>query len=388
MSATIIFDAEPFCFGPISTTLNIIRELRALAPRSELRIVLLGTLTSRQLADASDLVDDVIECDTSDEALLLSHRRLIESADLYLSNTNFNSVKLLQKHGITTPVAFVDTLFWMWDVIDPIINTVSPYYVQDFWGVRDRVASLGAGGDNVRIIDPLVSARSGAPQTKRDLILINLGGIENIYWKGRYFADALVSVVLDAIDRVPELAHYQKVIAGGGERIQSIKTDFEDESRNVHVGCFSQEAFLNLLDQSQYFFSLPGITSFVEAVLHKANLFLMLPQNYSQQLQLRRVRSFCSGVFGRSWDEFQGLPHIRDYEPELEGLARVHQCNQRFFASPELIEEYSQCIEHFLRSSRSQMALQRPELPFFSGDSNGPAEVATDILRRVRARAA
>src|SRR5688500_6435890 len=111
MSATIIFDAEPFCFGPISTTLNIIRELRALAPRSELRIVLLGTLTSRQLADASDLVDDVIECDTSDEALLLSHRRLIESADLYLSNTNFNSVKLLQKHGITTPVAFVDTLF-------------------------------------------------------------------------------------------------------------------------------------------------------------------------------------------------------------------------------------------------------------------------------------
>lgn len=46
----IIFDAEPFCFGPISTTLNVVEKLKRrnkLIP--DIQFILLGTLTSSQL---------------------------------------------------------------------------------------------------------------------------------------------------------------------------------------------------------------------------------------------------------------------------------------------------------------------------------------------------
>jgi hypothetical protein len=379
---TLIIDPEAFCFGPVSTTLNVIREMRMRRPGQGLKVILLGTLTSRQLGEAgAGLVDEIIECDPSVEEDLLAHRALIEASEFYVSSGNFNSVELLLRNHVNVKIIFIDTLFWMWDALNPIIGLVHRYYVQDFWGVRERVAAMELGRENVKIVQPLINMAGGEKPRKEPILLINFGGIENIYSRGRtYHAKNLLKLLLDVVRTLPAFAGHRKVVCGGGGQILEMKAEFEDPGQGIEVGCLPQEEYLGVLARCEFFLSLPGLTSFMESVYHRAKTFLLLPQNYSQVLQLRLVSRHCPGVDGVNWNAFPGLPEIREYERELEALEKVHECNRLFFASPALMEAYAISIRKFLASGPGTGIAMDQALPFFSRQKNGPAEIAEDLL--------
>lgn len=118
---TLIFDADPFCFGPISTTLYIVEQLKSRKKIPEdSKLVLLGTLTTTQLAEKSGLFDEIYECNTTSPDSLMKYKTIISEAHLYISNTNLLSIEFVASIG--TPVIYVDTLFWMWDTL-PIIES-------------------------------------------------------------------------------------------------------------------------------------------------------------------------------------------------------------------------------------------------------------------------
>lgn len=377
---TVIFDADPFCFGPISTTLNVARELRACPGYRDARFVLLATGTSHQLARIGEGMDEIIECDTTKPDALLAHRALIESASVYVANTNFLAVHALLDSHVRVPIVFIDTLYWMWDQHDPYLDRVHTVVAQDFWGVRERAAALPPGVRRPHVVPPLIRCRPPSPPARRDLILVNLGGIENVYSSAdcEYHAPRLVEAVLQAVDAIPALRGREKLICGGGLTIGKIAAAFASAERCIRVDTLSQTEFLDQLARASHFLTLPGLTSLVEGEAAGANAFLLLPQNYSQYRQLELARAHLPHVRGLNFTAFEGFEPIGDGEEELVGVARVQAYNRAFFSAPSLVARYRDEVREYLLSAPVGTPSREG---LFGVHRNGPAQAAALVAR-------
>ncbi|MDR0922999.1 MAG: hypothetical protein LBN31_01420, partial [Hungatella sp.] len=172
MNKYIIIDADPFCFGPISTSLNIVRELKKRVFPYE--IVLLGINTTVQLAESTGLFDRIVSFNTTDEEEFIKNGELIQNAQLYLSNTNAASIQYLNQYYPLVRKIFVDTLFWMWDKLYADFRSVEKYYIQNFYGVKEQLETFQGLIINEEVVNPIINIQAKYQSEKEDTILVNL----------------------------------------------------------------------------------------------------------------------------------------------------------------------------------------------------------------------
>ena len=130
MRRTVLLDAAPFCYGPISTLMAVAQQLRS----ADIDLVLLASGTAAEFVRTEQTWLRVVTCNTEDIADLGRIRHLFFDAAVFVCNTNPISAGFARTLGCR--VVYIDTLFWMWDRIDPLVASSELYLAQDFAGMN------------------------------------------------------------------------------------------------------------------------------------------------------------------------------------------------------------------------------------------------------------
>jgi hypothetical protein len=367
MKKIILFDAEPFCFGPISTTLNLIDYLKKKTAISQnYDLLLLGTGTSRQLAVVSGLFDKIIECDTTSFDELEKQSPLIQKAALFVSTTNPHSINFLNR--FRTKRIFIDTLFWMWGELRADFSQLTTYYIQRFFNIEKQLEKFGVHIPRYKVVSPLISFDLAAKK-EENFTLINLGGIDTVYHTTSGFYQSLVSRLYENAS----IRDLPIVIAGGGKTIEMLRKSYE--RKHLTIRCLGKEEFKDLFSRCSKFISTPGLTSIHESCFIGKDLFLLPPQNYSQYLHLAYLKKRLIKIRGLGFDDLLNASPIEEGLPEDEGVHQVKGLVNALLQNEAAFHALIQAIIHFLKSPKAAFGLNA-ELAF---SRSGVEEIGDDI---------
>lgn len=373
MRKTILFDAEPFCFGPISTTLNLVEYLKRQTKIGQSHdLMLLGTGTSRQLAEATGAFDSILECDTTSFEDLEKHASLIENADLFVSTTNPHSINFLNR--FSTKRIFIDTLFWLWGELRADFSGVTTYYIQRFFNIQNQLERFGRYLPKAKVVNPLICFDL-KKVAEESFILINLGGIDTVYHKTTGFYEMLIG----AIAGCEELYDFPIIVAGGGETIKRLHLRYE--RKNLKIQCFGKKEFGDLFCRCSKFVTTPGLTSIHESHFLGKDVFFLPPQNYSQYLHLTYLQQKIPDVYGCHYADLLDRPSIPEGLPEEEGVRLVKELSNALISNPSAMNNLLRAFVQFKKNTHRTFSLCE-DLAF---THSGVIEIGNDILSLCKA---
>lgn len=336
MKPLILLDAAPFCYGPISTLMAVIHYL----PTSKYRLVLLASGTSLEFAQPYAHLVEIVQCDTESETELRQQIDLFKTCALFVSNTNPPSVVFAKKLG--TPVAYIDTLFWMWDHLAPEVAASDVYIAQDFIGVSESLHRIGSDIKHFEIVKPLIDTqRGGLPLELRAAeCLVSYGGMESsltIPGITNQLHLIQTKLLMDVLAKISPFDHYY--FCGRGHVMETLAATHPDP--RYEFGFFKHDDYLELLRRCKLCFLSPGLTGSYEAVSAGTPTVFLLPQNYSQQLQAQQfLESSDWPMVGVEWRSVYPDFELPDQLPEAEAIARLNQLIRRFENDPPAWHRY------------------------------------------------
>lgn len=350
----VLFDAAPFCFGPASTLQVVLDELLG----SDLDLVLLSSGTTAEFMANYDAQCVQVACDTEDLDQLARHHALFQKCALFVSNTNPVSARYAVEVG--APVLYLDTLFWMWDEIDPAIAQSAIYVAQSFRGIEENRWRIGRDISDFRIVGPLV--RPGRPRARKGECLVSYGGMSSkltIPGVTNRYAWVMTRLLLSAFERAPAFDKY--VFRGSARVMEALAREFGDS--RCEFGFAPRAQHVEEMATARNVLLSPGLTGAYEALASEAPTWLLPPQNYSQQLQAEVFLNSEAPPFqGRHWRHIYPDFDLPPYTPEPEAVARVSGSVLRF-------EEDAEAQTLYVAALAQALPIARPA-------SVGPASVA------------
>ncbi|NYI07307.1 hypothetical protein [Allostreptomyces psammosilenae] len=171
----LLLNAQPFGFGPSAAIAVLAAELAPACDR--LGYIGAGHTLDLQRTPPHHALHDTTGLPERD--LLARLERLAPDYDLFVTAMDFEMAALARRAGWR--VAIYDALTWYWPTIPAVANEATVYLAQDFFGVRERVASLPALRDHTVIVPPAIPPRLHREPGRH--VLLNLGGLCNPFWR-------------------------------------------------------------------------------------------------------------------------------------------------------------------------------------------------------------
>ena len=359
----IVFDVEPFGYGPMASTLPIVKNLHDVIGDS-CEFALLSSGSQLKLAKLSGVpFDGLYDMNIMDFYAEFGY----SENDLYISNLHYHSMKKV----VSLPVkkVYIDPLFWMWDRLQIQPNEVDLYIVQNFFGLEQQCNRLKVSCPHV--VNPIVSyTKSDFLDQKKDLdCFISLGGIDNAYF------DVNIGFFIKLIECLIQtrfLSGKSFVVACGSNTICALKEAFSGYS-NIVFTTLGEKDFCRMIVRSKYFISNAGILTYYDALALGVNPFFILPHNYSSYQQFELIKS-CTRSFGgiQHYEVFEN-EKIPAYLEEGEGIERVSGGMSDFIKK----ESYRDVIELLDKKLRVHNFAYKGLFP-----CNG-AEQAADLIKRL-----
>jgi hypothetical protein len=195
-----------------------------------------------------------------------------------------DSLRLARALG--KPSFVVDSLFWMRDRVPADFLASRRYWVQDFIGVRERVAASTPGAV---VVGPIVESAPPTPAPARSGVVVNLGGIDSPYrsgdddfgWADFVIEGLLASDVLRAFDG-PAL------VMGGRRCVEHLRR--RHAGAGLDFASLSHADALARLRRAALVLTAPGLTTTLECFQLAVPTFFLPPQNYSQWWILKKLR--------------------------------------------------------------------------------------------------
>lgn len=365
----ILLDAVPFCYGPVSTLISIVNCL----PKDQFELVLLASGTTEEFACAEKGKYRLVSCNTEVIEELESVKELFARCDLFISNTNPISARYAMDLGCR--VAYVDTLFWMWEAIDAVVTKADAYIVQDFAGVEENRSRIGREIKNFHKVGPLIDVADSKRREKENLCIVSFGGQESNYSSGDLafrFSKILSGIIIRCFDAIG----YDGFISFRGrssimQRLSQCYTGNNYEFRFVPHREHVQD-----LNRAQYHLLSPGLTGMFEAIALNIPSLLLPGQNYSQQLQAHMLLSQRHRLFGGV--EWGGIYHdgnVPAFLPELEGVEMVAGLITRFESDSEAQQRYMDVLSKTLG--------KQADIPITNRMQSGAAQAAEIVCDMV-----
>lgn len=116
-------------------------------------------------------------------------RNLVTGFDGFVTALDFQLASFAAERKI--PTVIYDPLTWFWKELPEVLGSPEVLYLaQDFYGVSERLKESHGKIANSKLIPPLVTplVKRVARESEGDLLLVNLGGLVNPFWK---FADCV-----------------------------------------------------------------------------------------------------------------------------------------------------------------------------------------------------
>jgi hypothetical protein len=339
MKKKILLQSAPFCFGPTSTLLNIAKhfgehhDLLMIDEGPSGELLKLSGLNIRPVKIASNKPSKELEA-------------LLKSVDVIISNTDLEFARYCCENAVKKLV-IVDTLFWMWDRIDPLLFKSSLYIIQDFFGTDEQLKRLGSPENLVRV-GPLVNFNTNNnvnlhPQK----ILVSLGGCDCTLFDPEI--DPLPALIIELIQmalKEMNLPAEKLIITVGTKTREALKTVIGD----IEIKTLSNSDNQLLMNNVQAIFLSPGITGTFEAMHAGVPVFFLPPQNYSQLLQLNEYQKFGVAPFCFNWPDVYPSFTLPNYLPEKEAVSRTRNTVNQFLKDKETQEKFKLSIKIFIQS--------------------------------------
>lgn len=302
--STVLFQAAPFCFGPAATTLNVIE---ALAPYGH-RLRMLATSSALDLAARSSLPIELLE-GTADDLPTAAR-----GVDLVVSNTDLAVAARCAARGL--PVVVIDTLFWMWDRVEPAAMDCERYIVQEFPGTQAQLERLGSPARLARV-GPLVRPQRPPAEARGAHVLISLGGsdCELVDVERDPYPAFVARAALAAAPPGTTL-----VVCTGQRAAQALRRVLP---ASVEVCTLSNREHVERMRTARAVLASPGITGAMELFDAGTPLFFLPPQNYSQVLQLVAYRQAGVAPFGLTWRDVRPGWALEPYLSEPRAVAAL-----------------------------------------------------------------
>lgn len=373
LKKVILFDAEPFCFGPISTTINLVNFLRDKTNICDkFDLVLLGVGTSKQLAEASKVFDRIYDCNSTLTTELEKFSKIISKAALYISTTNPHAVNFLK--NFKTKLYYIDTLFWMWGELRADFRHVDRYFIQRFFNIDKQLAIYREHINCFQVVNPLISHKLHK-KIEEKFILINLGGMDTVYHKTSKFYHIFVEEMYNNY----KLQGTDIVIAGGGDSIKELKSLYSNR-KNLIIDCFGKSEFEDLFAKCIKFISAPGLTSINESYYIAKDVLFLPPQNYSQYLNLKYLRYNVPAVKSISYEDLFNVEKIQEYLPEEDGIVLIKRLSERLINDSIAMRQLFITIEEFIEAPKNKFDLP-PEVTF---SCSGVKYIGKEICKNLR----
>jgi hypothetical protein len=269
---SVLLIVAPFGFGPAVKGLHV---LRSLADRTDVTLVSDG--------DAYDFMASHISTEVScrrGRVNRLFTPAQINQFDLIVSVNNVPAVRALTRIGMGEKVVLIDSLAHWRPGRDEIMTyePIRAYVVQDFPGAKE---AAGCDARETHIVGPIVWESSLSVSSKRQGIVLNLGGVTSAVVGWEKVAAGVGSLVRGVNRGCLSGEIYLAII--GNSRIGEL---LQDADTNVDVlGEVDPATSANMIAGSQGLLTTPGIGTVYEGMLAGTPMLLMPPGNSTQLCQ-------------------------------------------------------------------------------------------------------
>jgi hypothetical protein len=309
---SILCDAVPFCFGPISKLLTISEKLN-----TDHRVSMLVSGTSKTLADKG-AIDFLTECNTENNDDLLRQELRFKMSDLFINIMNPVSAKFAEKFKV--PQAQVDSLFWMWESIPKEILDSELYFIQNFEGVEKQLQKYYDKIKNPILVGPIVKNPPEKTE-KKNKLLINFGGMESASIKIGVNSN-YPFIIANLIRQIENNLNFDEVVCVGNGKIIE-QTNEKVKSKKIRFEFLSHDNFIKELAESKMLITSPGLTTSFEAFNAGTPAFFLPPQNYSQYWNLNGFKTNNIANHALNWSDYYSELEIKENEEELSGINKV-----------------------------------------------------------------
>lgn len=368
MPTTVLCDALPFCFGPVSKMASIARHLDG----HGIRLPFLASGTSSDFANQTGLFD-VVLCNSEKDSDLEKEKALFEEADVFLSIMNSKSAHFAQKCGV--PVVYIDSLFWMWDKVPSHLYDVEKYFIQNFTGIESQLATVPKNF-NYEVVGPIIDDSFPLVETREDSIVVSLGGMESSLIQvgvNSNYPFVVGGIVADVLSERKENVYfcgYNKIIS---------QLALSKKYLNIKFGQFEHAHFLSLLAKSKLAIITPGLTTAFEAFFYETPTIFLPPENYSQYLNLNTFRAASSAPLSFQWSDFYSEIDIGSREKEKVGIDKVLKYIRKFEGDRNMQRRFAERLHEMIDDDLSK--IKRKQKKFINRmGANSAHHIADYIL--------
>ena len=135
----VLVSAESFGYGPITTCLNIVKELKKY---DDVTLDFIGSGIALEQAKMSNYFDKYYICDTFDSNDLEIKKDVFKQYNVYLSSENVNGAIFALENGLNNTY-YVDNLVWMWDKIPDKLNDVKKFFISETIPCKENYERVG-----------------------------------------------------------------------------------------------------------------------------------------------------------------------------------------------------------------------------------------------------
>jgi uncharacterized protein YnzC (UPF0291/DUF896 family) len=359
--------SENFGFGPTSIGISIAEHLAKLD--KHIAIDFIGTGVAKKLSETSNIFRMCTDVDITDEI------EMSKALAQYPQNVHIVSIVSPKAAVIAIKmkfnVSYVDPLFWFFNEIDPELADVKNYFVQVFSSISKDKNRLNYHYDNLKPVGWILPKMSSEKelmlslssfcknihqenlfkdilQNNQKFILINLGGVDNLFSKGLIYPPTVTDILIKTIRKWNESVKI--IIIGGGQWINEKSKECNND-QNIFYGTVSQCWSYFLSKKSDKCFLSCGLSNIVEALSFNKNFFGLPSQNYSQHIQIKRFRANL-----KNWHFYEYFLDKTDYNvppfiPEKEGVKRIKDIIDKFCCDQGMNQTFVNKIEKYLNDN-------------------------------------
>lgn len=367
----ILVSAESFGYGPITTGLNVVKELKN---HPNLKLDFIGSGIALEQAEMSGFFDKLYICDTFDNKDLEKNIDIFKKYDILLSSENVNGAIFALKNGVKNTY-YIDNLMWMWDKIPEGLNNVKKFFISETIPCEENFNRIGKNIVNPLFVGPVRNFNKKNCSTKNQLI-INIGGAESFLLEHNLIIKFYNKIINDILSNI-HTDRFDSILICGGRRVLK-EIVLEKENKKVKIKTLAHEDYLKEMEESEYCILASGLGNFIESVGKNKNILFLPPINYSQLLQLDYYSKENLGFEIINWSNFKFYKEIPQFLDEETGVNMVVS-NIKCYLEEDYRNIISMKINNFLNSNQNEFFERRYKY-IDSLEQNASKKIAKIIL--------
>ena len=360
----LLFAAYPMGYGPAAKVLVLAAQCRS----AGLEAVFVGEGVAHELVSRSgELFHDVVRAGAGEKI----GRILVRESSAVVSVMDRDFASLAAE--LSRPLHVVDSLLWMRDAVPEAFCSARRYWVQNFIGVRERIAGYSSP---YTVVGPILEVRPAAPRAEPGKLVVSLGGFEAADGvdRDRVYGELVLAAISSSRlrvsfeERITILTSTRNVDSLGG---------FAAEC-GIELKSLSHHAALDELGTASMVLAAPGLTTALECFQLGRPTFFLPPRNYSQWSILNAFRTRRLALHALHWEDLSERHRLGERMPESERnpqvRAAIDELAGGMLAQETLSERLSACLD----SDHAALANRQHEF-FQSLGPNGASVIATRL---------